>query len=181
MDFKARNPLFSAFPTKVLDMERFPFPFDNPIGYMLTEVDAPDHSAIFLRFGSQFSADESKAFSYLTETPPDCPMRKAFEYGDITWEDFWYSRDCLIQLEMPFPDLGPMVPARYIRPHEMDFRSKKYIEDVNHESPLMRHHYFLNNARIWARIKTEPQADLLERKYQDFILKYGQFLGKKAA
>lgn len=181
MDFKARFPLFSAYPTNLLETGRFVFPFDSPAVYLLKEIDAPDRSVIFLRFGNRFSADESKAFGYLTEAPPNCPMRRAFEFGEITWQDYWYSREWLIQLEMPFPDLGSMVPAKYIHPSEMDYRSKEYIDLYNHESPLMRHHEFLNNDRLYAKARKEPQYAKLEKEYQAFMLQYGRYLQKKAA
>ena len=58
----------------------------------------------FLALSGGMSSCERYGLAFLTLAPIDCPMRNAFEIGDIDWDDYWESRVILIRGEFSVYD-----------------------------------------------------------------------------
>lgn len=62
-------------------------------------------------------------------------MRRKFEFGEITWQEFWHHRAWLIEHQHElFNDSAAYVC--YIHPSQMVPRKKFYFERYNHLSPM---------------------------------------------
>ena len=184
MDFKTRNPNLTIWTSAALNSVRSPFPFDGHTSgetSLIAEVNAPDNSAIFLIYFSHGYEDENYdlvSTSYMIETSQDCVMRKAFEVGDITWQDFWYHKGWLIELTSRLSQ--STAKTRYIHPNDMHPDAKQFLEHCGSTSPLMFKHevlFFLAKQEL-RKLKT-PGPD--QQNLDNFLLEYGVYLERNAA
>lgn len=80
---------------------------------LATDINAQIKILIF----SKLKEDNGLVTYYGIEAPRNCPMREAFEWGEIEWEDFWTHKDVLYEITMPFnPGL---TVGRPIKPSEL--------------------------------------------------------------
>lgn len=181
MDFKHRYPNFNAFPSDVFHRVRVPFLFDYP-GPFIREIDLPSGGPnVFLQLGSFLSSDESTATCYLTESTPGCSMRRAFEFGEITWSDFWLSRPWLLRLVQPFPGFDPSIPAQFILPHEMCIQAIQHLKAHDLINPLRARQLDLEKGLRIMRVYDPSRVQALQKLYDDFMAQYGDYLKTKAA
>lgn len=180
MDFKERNPNLFYWPDSSLNGGRFAFPFNSFTRVLISEYDAPDFSTQFLALSGNAYEDAELNLHltlYMIETPKNCKMRHAFKVGDISWEDFWFHRSWLIELQTDsLYEKG--AKARYISPFHMDSEAKDTIREYNDQSPLqMKHDVLCRVASGWdPKSKLEAQKEL-----NQLIANYGQHLVLKAA
>lgn len=72
---------------------------------------------------------------HLIEAPDNCPMRRKFEFGEITWQEFWQHRGWLIEYHYE-SDLDGGAHVCYVHPSQMVERKKFYVRNFNHDSPM---------------------------------------------
>lgn len=135
MDYKQRNPNIKYWPNSESNPICAPFPYDEPARVHIFELDAPDFSTQFLGLPFHISENEELFITCLIEAPETCPMRRKYEFGDITWEEFWQHRGWLIEYQYEFRANGG-AHVRYIHPSEMVERKRSYLTNFNHESPM---------------------------------------------
>lgn len=135
MTYKSRNPHIKYWPNSMLETFCAPFPFDEPAELRLFEIDAPDFSTQFLGTGFDANEKEDLFIGYLIEEPVDCPMRRKFEFGEITWLEFWYHHGWVIEYQVEFHIGGARV--RYVHPSEMVKNNTFYFTQYNHLSPML--------------------------------------------
>ena len=157
---------------------RFPEPWDLNELITLAELDTPDHLTTLLLIYAYLDESVHHFTYYGIEAPRHCHMRKAFECGDITWDEFWTHQDRLVKLSFPF-DPGP-VHAEFIRQDQINPRTKKLLQKYNDESPYEMKRYTLE-----ARYETATNRGIDPSKaYQDyleFMARHGDKLKKSAA
>lgn len=134
MDYRARHPELKSWPKQALESIQTPFPYCEPNTIAIYQISAPDDQTQFLGVSFDFSPDETYFIAHIIEAPQDCPIRKEFEFGDITWEQFWYHRGWLIELRIPFEE-EPLIEVRYILPSQMTEKTKRHIMSMTH-SPM---------------------------------------------
>ncbi len=182
MDFRDRNPNFTCWRGDCLANGRDVFPF-NPIkNVFILETPAPDNQTTLLGILAHSHQAEDYSISakwYLIESSADCPTRKAFVYGELSWEEFWTSRSWLIELSRPniMQNFGTV---RYV-PSENILRDlKSTFQAFNHKSPLVLKHETLK----WQiKFEFEPTAKKkqLQLELLNFEKDYGQYLISEAA
>lgn len=136
MDYKKRNPNIGFWQHSMIfdHNSSSPFPYDQPSRAGLFEIDAPDLSTQFLGLPFHLNDSEDRFVSYLIEASEDCPIRRKFEFGDITWKEFWHHRRWLIEYQVNLETNHAWV--RYVHPSEMVERKRKYLEKYNLQSPM---------------------------------------------
>lgn len=179
MDFKSRNPKISNF-TFQLGERRWPFPFDDYPFHDIFEIDSPDRESVLFGLGPTLMPDETFVVSYLTESLAGCPMRRAFEFGEITWTDYWLSRPWLLRVDLTFPNSEPKGNSRYISPREMDAQTLAALHEIDDRHPLLYKEELLKGFVEVSRVFSSPDKEQLEKNYRDFVSQYAPYL-KKAA
>ncbi len=134
MDYKSRNLILPRWSCDHVDTMRNPMPYARSCLTDIMELDAPDRSTTFLVFYGHGLLDEEITFWYLVEAPRDCIMRRAFETGEISMEDFWDHKGWLIQMETILMATSDPV-IKYIHPTQMDAASRANLQSLNGRSP----------------------------------------------
>ena len=157
---------------------RMPEPYDCVIPTDLHEVEAPDGSVLFLVLFGRFNDDTMLVTHYAIEAPRHCLMREAFEWGDISWVEYWTHRSHLMFIEHPF-DPGP-VTTRIITPAQIDARTLQRLKNLGDKSPyeLKREHLERCLKNTTWNGKCPVKAD---RKYSEFMARHATKLRMKAA
>jgi hypothetical protein len=137
MDYKTRYPNIPRWSDEHLNTMRHPMPYTGPCITEIMELEAPDHSAVFLAFFGRCCIDEEMIVWYLVEAPPGDLMRNAFEAGDVTMEDFWDHRGWLIRMETKVMSCEDPV-MQYIHPAQMDSESRANLQSYGDQSPYER-------------------------------------------
>jgi hypothetical protein len=137
MDYKSRNPILPRWSDDHLNTLRHPMPYIGPCIAEIMELDSPDRSAVFLAFSGGYFLDEGIVIKYLVEAPSDDVMRRAFEAGDISMEDFWDHRGWLIRMETRIMSTDDPV-MKYIHPAQMDLQSRGILQSYKDRSPYER-------------------------------------------
>lgn len=112
-------------------------PYIHPGFGHVTELDAPDKSAVFLTIGTCSNIDEEILVRYLLEAPPGYPMREAFENGEISIEDFADHRGWLIRLQKKILSPEDFV-ATYIHPTQIDPRVRRFYRRFESVGPYQK-------------------------------------------
>ena len=180
-DYKSRNPVPPTWAFSAFAAWRTPEPFDVPTVADAFETDTPDLSAVLLmKVGSIGPKNDSITF-FGIEAPPHSPFRRAFEWGDMSWLDFWSHKDWLLQIHAPF-DRSP-VTSRYITPAEMHGHSPQSFKHLDGKFPfgLKKEQLELRCEDIFLTKLTKKKRELAEADYQKFMAKYGhRFLNDAA-
>ena len=175
MDYRDKNPNISYWkiPTE-FDLQREASLYEGPNVSHICEFIPPDASTTFLAIYGGGEEDENFDLStvrYLIEAPPECPMRRAFEIGDITWEDFWSHKGWLIEATTPSLFSDSYI-VRYIHPSQMGPYTTKFIAEHSDKSPIQLKYDALCRQRQENRLskKFAMQLEELERKYYDHLI-----------
>jgi hypothetical protein len=145
---------------------------------MLSELDTPDRQTTLLFMSANFDESIYHLTYYGIEAPPNCPMRKGFEWGEITWDEFWTHQERLVKLVFPF-DPGP-VHAEFIGPDQINPRTRHFFQEYNDQSPYEMKRRTLESL---SKTTTIPEIDPI-KAYQDylkFMARHGAKLQKAAA
>lgn len=182
MDFRSRNPNISRWTASCITDARYEFPFNGPQYEPVRQYTAPDGVTTFLAIYGDGVESEDFVLSntwYLIEAAKDCPMRRAFEFGEISWEDFWFHRGWLIELTMPNIMVSD-ANVRYVRPTDMSLRAREAIREYNQQSPLQLKYEALFHHEAFD-FKMHGKRTHLYKELQDLIKDYGAFIQLKAA
>jgi len=157
---------------------KVPEPFDIRAFIDLKELDAPDGSTAFLILYGGFNESAGDFTYYGIEAPRNCPMRHAFEWGELTWNEYWTHKDFLYRIVIPF-DIGP-VTSEIISPREMSENSKSTLSNIDHLCPYEIKRRTLQASTKWATNSPQDQLSA-EREYQQFMIQFGHRIPNRAA
>ena len=157
---------------------REPEPYDRTVGPKLGELDSPDVSTTLLLIFSKLNEDNGLVTYYGIEAPRNCPMREAFEWGEMEWQDYWTHKDVLYEVTMSF-NPGPAV-ARPITPSDLPSNIigtfRKYESIFPYE--LKRRALALS---LRVAILEKRDSDETQQEYNDFMFRFGHRFKNKAA
>ena len=113
------------------------------------------------------------------EAPRSCPKRQEFEWGEISWLEFWSHKGWLIHFERPFGVRVP-TPGRYVTAADLDDRTMKLWQDLGHKGP---YHLKLEQLELACDYATpgSAKAQKAERTYREFMIRHGHRFEKRAA
>ncbi len=157
---------------------RCPEPYKDTVGPILMELDSPDTTTSFLLIFSKFNEDNGLVTYSGIEAPRNCPMRAAFEWGEMEWEDYWTHKGVLYEITMPF-NPGPTV-GRPINPSELPQDTINWFRQLGNDYPyeLMRRALALS---LRIAIKQNTDIENNQHAYDDFMKRFGHRFKKKAA
>ena len=182
MSYRDYHPNPPVWTSEQSDVMNKPEPHDQSGAASLFEMDAPDGSTQFLVSVTGDDFQESGCPEYFTfygiEAPRTCKMRHAFEWGEISWRDYWTHKGWLLHMRTPFNG-GPMESA-YVSTTNL---SKHFCADLDyfgHKGPyeFKREQLELSCIPSPFRPKDLPHA---EREYQEFMMRHGHKFGRRAA
>ena len=157
---------------------RTPEPYDYLAWSALIELDAADKSTTFLLKYVAWNDDTADSTFYGIEAPRKCPMRSAFEWGELSWEDYWTHKDWLLKILVPF-NPGPVI-STLMSPADIDpmVMLKFRVNENRFPYELKREH--LETA--WKYTEWNGRDPIAaERKYREFMMRHGHRFEKKAA
>ena len=157
---------------------RFPEPYDVLTACTLSELDAPDGSTTFLTMFDHFDEDTGLIRYYGIEAPVGCSMREAFEWGELTWDEYWTHKDVIYEIIKPF-EPGP-VSSRIIAPGELSQKAKNRFKSLGERFPFELKRRHLELGVEYAIIDPDERAEA-QREYDAFMAKYGHRFAKRAA
>ena len=164
-------------------LEREPEPYDRSGAAALFELDAPDHSTVFLVSITGDDFRESGWPDYFTyygiEAPRDCPMRRAFEWGEISWRDFWTHKGWLLHMREPFAG-GPMVSS-YVSTSHLSKYFNETLDDFRTKGPYDFKLQQLELSCMPSPFTSPRELAKAEREYQEFMLRHGHKFARRAA
>lgn len=174
MDFRTKNPNISFWRHPPDGFKRDAYPFEGPNVSTICEFVSPDKSTVFLCIFGSSHEDENFNISfhqYLIEAPRSCPMRQAFEIGEISWEDFWHHKGWLIEASSP-SIFGDGYYVRYVHPSQMTADTVDFITKLSDKSPIQHKYESLCRQREWncLSITFAKQLEELEQKYSDILV-----------
>ena len=105
-------------------------------------------------------------------------MREAFEWGNLTWDEYWTHKDYLYRLLVPF-NLGPVVTTK-IRSSEIDHQAMLWFRTLGDRFP-----YELKREQLELAWKHSSWSGLdpveTERAYREFMKRFGHRFSLRAA
>ena len=180
-DYKSRNPVAPTWTHEAFSSWRTPEPYDVLTGADAFETDTPDLSAVLLMKVESTSFENNSIIFLAIEAPPHSPVRRAFEWGELSWFDFWSHKDWLLRINLPIE--GSTVTSRYITPAEMQDHSPDAFKHLDGKFPfgLKKEQLELRCEDIFLTKLTKKKRELAEADYQKFMAKYGhRFLNEAA-
>ena len=177
MDYRDKHPTPLTWTREELGMDSRPEPHDQFGASNLAEIDAPDGSATFLYMHAGFS-DDGLFRRIAIEAPRNCPMRIAFEWGEISWLDFWCHRGWLLDIYWSIEGGGAV--AHYVTPDQLPVEILDSLKWLGFQSPYFLKHVQLELHALYAGRDGEDDAKA-EKDYRDFIVKHGAKILKFAA
>jgi hypothetical protein len=139
----------------------------------------PNGTDHFLALQGGMSQCERYGLWFLTPAPIDCPMRDAFEIGDIDWDDYWESRVDLIRWEFSVYDQS-YTSMTLIGGHDFSRTAKSHIRRCRSRSPLQIKLCDLERL-IDLDFACKRDASRSEAAYRAFLTVYERRLKKRAA
>jgi hypothetical protein len=133
----------------------------------------------FLGLNGGMSQCERFGLAFLTPAPIDCPMRDGFETGEISWSDYWDSREMLICWEYSMYDASH-VTTRICSPREFSPMARSHIDCKWIKSPLeTKRDVLVNKVNIEKFGKRD--SSVAEAEYESFMRVYERRMKKRAA
>ncbi len=116
---------------------------------------------------------------YLTPAPLECPMRQAFEIGDVTWSEYWGSRPRLIFWKNSFLNES-FVSTEYVSTRELCGWAQENINQWESTSPFDFKRRVLE-FRIEQDVLGKCDTSKSEANYREFMKVYERRMGQRAA
>ena len=155
-----------------------PEPYDIMYRGKLFELPTPHNETLLLVIFSKFDELNQYLTFYGIEAPRECPMRSAFEWGELTWDEYWSHKDAICHLEVPFSPAP--IRSQIIRPNQINHRTKNLFSRLNHQSPFDLKRRSLEHLYDTAKI-TGKNLIKAEQDYLEFMARHGDMLKKSAA
>lgn len=154
----------------------------EPYDYLMIgasyELDTPDRSTTFLLLFGGFDENSFQTTFYGLEAPITCPMRQAFERGEISWEDFWTREGEIYRFLVPF-NPGPL-RIDIIPTSQMNQTARAAFHygirspyDIKHDQLKISWEILPD---VWKNKKSAA-----ERSYKSYLARCGHLLTKKSA
>lgn len=178
MDFKSKNPCAPKWTRDQFDCARRPEPYDRNHKGVLEEIDSPDKSAVFLLTVGCFDEDVGEFTIYGIEAPRGSPVRGAFEWGEISWLDFWAHKNWILQINLPLSCGDPI--SKYISCAQINSETRSRFEFLNHRGPYQLK---LQQLELSWEYSSWDGTDPIEaeREYRNFMMRHGHRFADKAA
>ena len=178
MDFKSRYPVPLTWTCDEFGEATRPAPYDCLSHASLSEILARDGVTTFLLMVSIHDIDADPAIYYGIDAPRNCPMRQAFEWGKISWADYWAHKGWLLKIECPW---NPgILKTSYITPDQMDITTHRDLQQLEGQYPYDVKRRILELGCDLAKSGTR-EATAAEREYRQFMTMYGHHFAKLAA
>ena len=178
MDYKSKYFVPLNWTYDAFGQTTSPTPYDCHSPACLDELVAPDGETVFLLNMSIHDIDAYDSVHYGIEAPRNCPMRQSFEWGKISWPDYWAHRGWLLKIEVPW---NPgVLRTSYITPGQMDQTTRDELEKLKNRSPYDLKRQVLELRCAHAKSGTR-EATAAEREYRQFMTMYGHRFVKLAA
>ncbi len=133
----------------------------------------------FLALRGGMSSCEQYGVHYLAPAPESCPMRLAFEVGEITWSEYWLSRPILVRWDFSIFDKS-YVATKFVQPSELSGTARFLIDFSEHDCPLEKKLCSLRHKiKHYEFFGQDPSKS--EAAYRAFLPVYERRMGKKAA
>lgn len=180
MDYKARHGKPLTWTHRIFEAAHAPEPFNVFSSTYLKEIVAPDESTVFLELSGDIDETKGTISSYGIEAASSCPVRKAFEIGEMSWLDFWEHRGWLIQFTFDLQVFKGPIRAEFISPSQINKDTYTHLRLLGNQSPFAIKRQQLEAA--W-RCAARSGIDLVqaEREYRSFLIRHGSKIDLKAA
>ncbi len=133
----------------------------------------------FLALNGGMSRCERYGLAFLTPAPIDCPMRDAFETGEISWSEYWDSREILISWEYSMFEES-YVSTKLCTARDYSQMARFHLDSKWRKSPLeIKYAVHINKIecdKFMRRDSSKSEAD-----YQAFMRVYERRMKKRAA
>jgi hypothetical protein len=133
----------------------------------------------FLGLNGGMSRCERFGIVFLTPAPIDCLMRDAFETGEISWSDYWDSREILISQEHSIYD-DSHVANKFCTPRDYTQMARMHLDATWNNCPLeIKQAVHINKIKcdqFMRRDSSKSEAD-----YAAFMKVYELRMKKRAA
>jgi hypothetical protein len=157
---------------------RRPEPYNRTVGPILMELDSPDEATSYLLIFGKLEENSGLFTYYGIEAPRNCPMRAAFEWGEMEWEDYWTHKGVLYEITMPF-NPGPAV-GRPIKPSDLPQNTLSRFRQLGNDYPYeLKRRALALSLRI--AIKQNTDIENNQHAYDDFMKRFGHRFTKKSA
>ena len=105
MSYRDNHPNPPVWTSEQSDLMHQPEPYDRSGSAALFEIDSPDGLTQFLVSVTGDDFRDSGWPEYFTfygiEAPRTCKMRHGFEWGEISWRDYWTHKEWLLHMRSP--------------------------------------------------------------------------------
>ena len=106
-------------------------------------------------------------------------MRQAFEWGEITWEEFWTHKESLYRILLPF-NPGYVTTER-ITPADIDPAALASFRALEGRFPYELKRQQLELGWEHAVLGGSKDAANAERQYREFMMRFGSRFANRAA
>jgi hypothetical protein len=178
MDFKSRHPVAPIWDREMTQLS-WPEPYDNPSIWSLYTITPNDGSGTFLVYRHSLPDVECTASGYAIEAPLDCPVRQAFETGEMSWMDYWHHKDWLLYVTIPLMSRDP-ITTRYISPRDIAPYIIERFKEFGNQGPYELKRQILELGWEYASWDGGCTKEA-ERKYRDFMLRNAGRFPRNAA
>ena len=178
MNYKSKNQIPLNWTYDAFGKSEQPSPYDCLSPACLHEIVAPDGVTVFLINLSMEDLDADPGVYYGIEAPRNCPMRQAFEWGEISWPDYWAHKGWLLKIEIPW---NPgILKTSYITADQMDITTQNELKNYKGRYPYELKRQVLELRCSLAKAGT-PESTVAEREYRQFMTMYAHRFAKLAA
>lgn len=133
----------------------------------------------FLGLNGGMSQCERFGLAFLTPAPIDCPMRDGFETGEISWSDYWDSREILIRWEFSMFEESH-VSTKFCMPRDYSQTARMHIDGIWNKCPLeIKQAVHINKIKCDKFLRRD--SSVAEAEYESFMRVYERRMKKLAA
>ena len=173
MDFKTRHEIAPQWSYQEFRNTKNPEPHDQFAVANVRELETSDLEIVLLMYLSHFKEQDGLLIFYCIEAPRTCPMREAFEWGNISWTDYWNHKPWLIEITYKLGGHAPT--SRYITPSEIVEKTVRSFDRLGHRGPYILKYEQLKGVFKYSDWITEKSI----KDYKEFILRHGERLRVK--